>query len=110
MANRFKGEVTVKAEGAEYTLRMDFNALAEFESLTGMNGLDWAQNAETGDASVRDIITMMQCCLLRHHPEASRRDAGDIISEDTGALMRLFQASAPTQKESPYQKDTPAGK
>lgn len=104
MANRFRGEITARADGIEYKLRMDFNAMGSFETQTGMNALDWSEKAEAGEASVNDMITMVHCCLERHHGDAPRQVAGDIISEDTDTLTRLFQASAPDPTGQPAGK------
>ncbi|WP_158272401.1 GTA-gp10 family protein [Rhodovulum kholense] len=95
MANRFKGEIDALCEGRRYTLRMDMLALADFEDATGENALAWAEAAEGGQASVGDMIEMIRCTLARHHPEADRQLAGDLLSEDPGLLLRLFRAASP---------------
>ncbi len=71
------------------------NAFAAFEDDTGLSALDWAETAEAGKAKIGDMITMVHCTLYRHHEEAGRRIAGDILSEEPGVLARLFQASSP---------------
>lgn len=95
MANRFKGEIDALCEGRRYTLRMDMLALADFEDATGENALSWAEAAEGGRAAVGDMIEMIRCTLARHHPEADRQLAGDLLSEDPGLLLRLFRAASP---------------
>tara|TARA_R110002020_G_scaffold131911_1_gene294785 strand:- start:2032 stop:2352 length:321 start_codon:yes stop_codon:yes gene_type:complete len=99
MARGFKGEVRVELEGKIYTLRMDLNAMAAFEDGTGLAALDWAEKAEAGNARVGDMISMVWCCLERHHEGADRRLAGDILSEDPEILERLFAAAAPKPDE-----------
>ncbi|WP_121062208.1 GTA-gp10 family protein [Chachezhania antarctica] len=99
MAKGFKGEVKIKVEGETYTLRMDLNAMASFEDQTGMAALDWAEKVEEHKALVRDMIKMVSCCLERHHEDAGKFLAGDILSEDPGILERLFTAAAPKPDE-----------
>ena len=95
MANKFRGEIAAASEGKTYTLRMDMNALAAFETETGEDALAWAERAESGAARISEMITMIHCALSRHHPEADRAVAGDILSEDSDVLIRLISAAAP---------------
>lgn len=99
MSKAFKGELTAYAEGVKYTLRMDLNAMAAFEDATGLPALEWSSRAEQGKVMVKDMITMTHCAMLRHHPDASRELAGDVISEDPELIQRLFLASAPKAGE-----------
>ena len=94
-ANKFRGEVGAEVDGAAYVLRMDMGTLAAFETETGKNALAWSEVAERGGASISEIITMVHCAMLRHQPEATKQQAADLVSEDTGVLMRLMQAAAP---------------
>ncbi|WP_088648229.1 GTA-gp10 family protein [Marinibacterium profundimaris] len=99
MAERFRGEIVVTLDGVAYTLRMDLNAMADFEDQTGKAAIEWAEKAESGDARVRDLITMVHCAMARHHADADRRLAGDILSEDPELVGRLFLAAAPQAGE-----------
>lgn len=110
MANRFRGEVQVTLDGVAYTLRMDMNVLAAFETETGQNALDWAGRAETGDVSTGDMIKMIHCALGRYHPDAEMLVAGDILSEDTGVLMRLLEASSPEPQKTKNPRKPPVKK
>lgn len=93
--NKFKGEIQAEAEGKTYTLRMDMGVLAAFETETGKNALAWSEDAEKGEVRIGELITMVHCAMERRHPEATREEAADLVSEDTGVLMRLMQAAAP---------------
>lgn len=95
MANRFKGKVTTSVEGQEYTLVLDFNAMAEFEDRHGKNALDVLQAMEQGKGSAKDMRALVHVCLLTHQPDATLEEAGDILSEDPGVIARLVAAAMP---------------
>lgn len=99
MGNRFLGEATAKVDGKEWTLRCDFNAMAEFEDATGKDAMDAFQAAEEGDVSLKDLRHLVLACLLRHHPDATLCDAGDVLSYDVGVVQRLIAAAMPTEGE-----------
>lgn len=99
MANRFKGEATVKLDGKTYTLRCDFNAMAAFEEETGKASMEVFEEFESGKISVKDMLAMMLAFMLHHHPDSTSSDAGDLLSEDIDALKRVVQAASPTAKE-----------
>ena len=110
MSRSFKGEISIELDGVTYTLRLDLNAFAAFEDETGKAALEWAETLEAGKARVGDMITMLHCTMLRHHADASRQLAGDILSEDPELVMRLIAASAPKAREVPTRGKTRAGK
>ncbi|MCD9148991.1 GTA-gp10 family protein [Pseudophaeobacter flagellatus] len=99
MANRFMGETTAQADGNNWTLRCDFNAMAAFEEATGKDAMTAFEAAEQGDVSVLDLRHLVRACLLRHHPDATLCDAGDVLSHDIGVVERLIAASMPTAGE-----------
>lgn len=99
MANKFRGEVSVPFNGKSLTLVMDYNAMADFEDLTGKNSITTFEKAETGEASISDMRAILFCAMRRHHPESTLEDAGDLLSEDITALGRLMQACAPEPVE-----------
>lgn len=108
MANRFRGEITAACDGVTYTLRMDMNTLAAFEDATGKLPLDWLDEAAQGKLHrVAEIRTMLRCAMLRHHPDATDQLAGDVLSEDGEAVMRLIEAAVP-QVEAPAPGNQPA--
>jgi hypothetical protein len=99
MANRFFGEVDVEAAGVTYKLRMDFNAMCEFEDITGVNAMDAFAAFEKGNISVKNMRAMMYAFLKRHQPNVTLDEAGEILSENMGALEAVVASSMPTAKE-----------
>ena len=99
MGNRFLGEATARADGKEWTLRCDFNAMIEFEDATGKDAMDAFEAAEGGDVDLKDLRHLVHACLLRHHPDATLRDAGDVLSHDMSVVERLIAGAMPTAGE-----------
>jgi len=95
MANRFCGEVSIKHEGADYTLRLDFNAMVDFEELIEQPALDALGKFETGELGIRGMRALMFACLQAHHNDLSLRDAGDILSTNPDALQKVLAAAIP---------------
>lgn len=96
MANQLKGEVTAEAMGASYRLVLDFNALCEFEDATGLDPgdtIDALAKGEKVKAKLTTIRQLIRAALLRHHPETTVRDAGDLITADPSVLRRCLQAA-----------------
>jgi hypothetical protein len=99
MGNRFKGEVSITIDGKVWTLVCDFNAMITFEEATGKDAMDAFEQAEESDVSLPDLRHMVHAFLQAHHPDATLRDAGDIMSEDVGVVARLVAAASPTEAE-----------
>jgi len=99
MANRFMGEATVQANGSTYTLRCDFNAMCSFEDQTGEDALEVFGKFETGKVSVKHMRAMMWAFMIKHHPESTLEEAGELLSDNVDALMDVIQASSPTDEE-----------
>jgi hypothetical protein len=99
MANRFMGETTAQIDGQTWTLRCDFNAMAAFEEATGKDAMTAFEAAEQGNVSVLDLRQLVRACLLRHHPDATLCDAGDVLSHDLGVVQRLIEGAMPTEGE-----------
>ena len=99
MANKFFGEVEIDSGGNKYTLRMDFNAMCEFEDVAGVNAMDAFADFEKGKISVKNMRAMMYAFLRRHHPDVTLEQAGEILSENIGALESVVSASMPTSEE-----------
>lgn len=92
MANRFRGEVETTTG---HKMVLDYNALAELESLTGKRAHDVLTSFDEGTVSLSDLRAFYAACLSRHHPELSLFDAGDIASEDPDAWIRVVAAASP---------------
>ena len=99
MANQFLGEVTVQGGGKTYTLRCDFNAMAEYETATGKSAMTAIVAFGEGKATVSDSRHMMLACMVRHHPDSTLMDAGDLLSSNTSALRDVIQATMPEKSE-----------
>ncbi|WP_145395996.1 hypothetical protein [Paracoccus sulfuroxidans] len=92
MANRFKGEIET-ATGHKMVL--DYNALAELESIAGKRAQEVLESLDDGSVSLTDLRAFYLACLRRHHPDLSVFDAGDIVSEDPEAWVRVVAAASP---------------
>lgn len=75
MANPVRGEVSFQADGKDYVLLLDFNALCELDDLVPglMDG-----GAELRSPSA--IRAVFHAALHEHHPEIDLRGAGRLIS------------------------------
>lgn len=100
MANRFFGEKTVTTDdGKQYTLRLDFNAMCDFEEATGKDAMTAFAEFEKGKVSIRLMRSMMWSFLKHHHPDATEQEAGNILSQNIDALQEVMTAAMPTQSE-----------
>lgn len=97
MSNPYKGEASLGG----VRLKLDVNALCVLEE----RGEDFAaivvQAQEKSVIALRKLVWLL---MLRHQPEATLQDAGDLISEHgpdevTAALSRLLEAQALTEEE-----------
>lgn len=99
MANKFFGEASAKVDGKDWTLRCDFNAMAEFEEATGKDAMEAFEKAEAGEVSIADLRRIVRAFLACHHPDATLRDAGDVLSHDVEVVQRVITAAMPTEEE-----------
>ncbi len=99
MANKFFGEVEIQAGEKKYILRMDFNAMCEFEDVTGVDAMTAFADFEQGKISVKLMRAMMYAFLKHHQPDVTLSQAGEILSENLGALEAVVAASMPTAAE-----------
>lgn len=99
--NRFRGDASVTVDGVTHRLRLDFNALANFEALTGKDALVVLSDFEGGQYSVTDLRNLVLAMLQRDNPDATAELAGDILSEGIEVLNRLLAAAMPAQADDP---------
>ena len=104
MTNKIKGEVALTHEGRNYTMRLDMNALADFEGATGKNALEVLSSDKVG---VQDMRALMHAGLQAHHEGLTLREAGEILQSNMGALGEAVAAAFPEAKEG---NAKPAGK
>lgn len=82
MENRARGEVPLKSEAGEYTLRFTVNAFCELEGLLAMSTNDVMEKmrGKTGP-SVTLVRALTWAGLQSRHPDISVEQAGDIVHE-----------------------------
>lgn len=95
MANEFKGEVGLSYDGRTYILRLDFNALCDFEGETGKNALTALEGLERGEVTASDLRALMWAGLRQEAPEIDLVTAGRILGENQDALVRAAVAASP---------------
>lgn len=93
MANRIKGEVALSHDGDDYTLVLDFNALADFEDATGQNAVKLLSG---GELSIGQMRALIHAGLKQHHPKVTLADAGHILQSNMGALGEALAAAFPS--------------
>lgn len=104
MANKIKGDVTLSHAGRSLTMRLDMNALADFEGVTGLNAVEVLSR---GQLSITHMRALIHAGLQGHHPEVSLREAGEILQANMGALGEAIAAAFP---EAEAGNAKPAGK
>jgi hypothetical protein len=80
MANKLKGDVTIKAGDKEYILRLDFNALCTLEEKTGKGFV--AISEQLSKAETMSMVMVRACLwagLQKHHPTMTVEEAGDLV-------------------------------
>lgn len=78
MANKFRGEVPLKAGDDTYTLRFGTNEMVELEEKYG------SLEAFKGSTGVKDVRFALTVGLRRHHPEITEADVGDLMDKVGG--------------------------
>jgi hypothetical protein len=86
MANPYRGEVDLRADGEVHTLRLSLGALASLEASLGAEGLiDLAERIERGGIRMRDVIAILA---------AGFRGSGRVVDEDEVAQMLVEGGAA----------------
>lgn len=70
---------TVKLDGREYRVRYDFNALAVFHEITGVNLLHGWPGAMFGP---REVAAFLFCGLLHHNPDVDYKWCLGLLNMD----------------------------
>ena len=104
-----RGEIAVEHAGVAWRLVLDFNAFAWAEELLAPARPVEGVAPVTYDVLCREVAdgklpatharALVLATALRHQPEASLLDAGDLLSADAGLVRRLFAAASPTPEE-----------
>jgi hypothetical protein len=109
MANTIKGEVGVEVDGKKWTLRADMNALCDFEDAAGIKALDFVAIVEgEGNPSMKLMRSFVLSCIQQCHPEATERDAGRVMSVESGVVQRAFEAAFPASEDDENDDDAVA--
>lgn len=95
MVNKHKGEVALEYDGATYRMRLDFNALAEFEGIVGgdANALSMLQNP--ADLNASKTRALFWAGLKQCHPEIQIETAGAILSANLDKMSEAMGAAFP---------------
>lgn len=76
MANKIKGEVGFSADGQDYVLLLDFNALCELDDV--VPGL---MDGSAALGSPKAVRAVFHAALRAHHSDLTVTDAGRLIQE-----------------------------
>lgn len=96
------GDVTLRARGKDWRLRLDMNAMCHFEAQTGQPPFPWLNLFERGEVvSALQLRAMVLAMLQRHHPEAGLHDAGELIDAVPDVLLRVIAAALPRRDDLP---------
>jgi len=98
MANKYRGEIELAADGKTYTLRLGVNEQAAFEQEMGIESLIRAM-AEN-KLGIGRLRTLTRLALSRHHGNLKLTDeqVGDIIDASGGMvemISRLMESMKP---------------
>lgn len=88
-----KGEIALDHEGVSYKMRLDFNALAEFEGQTGERALEVLQQPDK--MSITQIRALFWAGLAQCHPEMTLQQAGRILTSNQNRLGEALAATFP---------------
>lgn len=104
-----RGEISVEQEGRSWRLVLDFNAFAWVEELLSAGAGDGEGEHVTyadlcrafgeGRLSARQARAVVWGAALRHQPETTLQEAGDLLSGDIALVARLFAAASPAPAE-----------
>jgi hypothetical protein len=103
------GAINVTVDGTDWTLLCDFNAMIDFQELTGRDATEFLESLEKGDEEKRSgmatVMPLMRqfiwTCLVQNHPDATLKDAGRILSVAPNALMNAVGAAFPDAEVDP---------
>lgn len=93
------GSTKAEIDGQTYTLRLDINAMADFEGATGKPAFDALEDLEAGRATVTDMRAMFWALCQAHHPDVDLRKAGVLLSQAPQAMGKAIAAAMPKPKE-----------
>lgn len=90
MANKNKGEVSLKAGDKTYNLALTLNAMCELEEMFSKDGVEmtFEQIATKAETNQRYLRAFLWAVLQRDHPEiVLKREAADRASKDVSDVI-----------------------
>jgi hypothetical protein len=96
MMRRGEGEGSFEFDGKTWTLRLDFNAMADFEAETGRPFLTTLEAMGEGTAPMGDIRLLFWAMLRDHHPDVTIRQAGRMVTSGMDALSAASLSALPS--------------
>lgn len=93
-----KGRIQIPDGKKTWFATLDFNALCDFEELTGRNDvLSFIEQLESGAVQPKlgEIRKLMFCALKQNHDDVTEQDAGRLCFQNPDALTRAMSAAAP---------------
>lgn len=108
MDNPHKGEVSIEAAGAKYTLCFSIDALCRLEETTGLVLTDLVdQMADSKRMSVTRVRQLLHAALFEHHPEIPLKQAGELMLKAGGMLRVMGKVTEAMQAAFPEASGTP---
>ena len=104
MVNAMRGEATFTYDGQEYRLVFDAETFFQIEDALDLNMFalfEMLGQAERSRKPVKigTLATILQCGLAQHHPDVTRRDAGEMLfggdTSISGAIGSALIAAMP---------------
>ena len=86
MANKQRGEVTLKVGGTSYTLRPEFGVVAEIEDVLSENMFKIGQRLETVDYTATGLLDVIAAFLVANGHEV-KPDAIKVALVEQGAFI-----------------------
>lgn len=111
MANREKGEIGIEIGGRIYTLVIGVNEMVALEEHFSRNGKDVVFGdilKRVNAGSMKHQRAFIWASLLRHHPDLTVEQVGDLIEAAGGILAFASQLMQLTGATMPDEKDVEA--
>lgn len=101
--NKERGIVTFKADGAEYKLKFDFNAMCELEGLLGQGFMQVLAQLDGPNMRLSTLRAMFFVGLKNFHPDMTLEKAGDVLGSMDGEALDVInqavESAFPTGEE-----------
>ena len=87
--------------GKRRRLILDFNALCALEDQLARPAVEVLAAFQTGQLTrAQDLRAIAWAALMRHHPQASLEDAGDVLDAHPDCIARLLDVALPEPEAS----------